>query len=358
MPTLPIKLKPYPDELLSSWFIRTSLANGSDPEGFAWAVWDKWRAWTRDFDRAMPEDKLRQLSKVSGMPVEVLKEMTLQSTIEKVLHKNDLNSKQAWAWVVSTGNRNRTRINGLHFCPQCLKEKPVYFRKSWRFAWNTICPEHKILLAIACPICNTVISPHLTTYQKTCLIKCTTCEYDLTLISGMTAENDVLNLQFLLNDIILDQRDSMNYPLGILEDQELFETLHFLLAFLHTGYRRLEPILDLFKELGINVDEISFSHSKGSAFEKYPVLERYHLMLGTSRLLALSKKELIELLVRVGITKQMFNLRIKRSNTIEDIYQELFDNRRKTGAKAVNQEIKPRSKIEVDLLMDEIKQFL
>jgi len=353
----PINPKPYAEELLSSWFIRLSIANSSDPVGLAGAIWGDWRAWTLDIDRVMPVEKLAILSKVSGVSVKDLQGMTLQPTLERILNRESLNPNQFWSWVIPLGHRNRTRINGLHFCSQCLNEPRVYFKKPWRLAWNTVCPDHNILLSISCPDCGTVISPHLVTYDSTDLVLCVSCKNNLSTIPQIKVHSDVVDFQLIVNDILSDKFNS-EYPLGATDYRDFFDILHYLLLFLHKAYRKLVPFQLLFSALDLNIDDMNFSHPKGATFEKYPVMERYYLMMAVSRLLKLSKTELIELLVECGITKQMFNVSDKRSVIIDEIHTSLFNNERSFGTRNVNRTIKARSKFEVDALMRELEPFL
>jgi hypothetical protein len=355
----PINVKPLPDELLSSWLIRTSLANGSDPSSLAGAVWGSWRLWTVDIDRFTSIDKLAILSKVSGISIEQLKTMTLQPIIEFILGQSNLNSKQTWQWVIPTGNRNRTRINGLHFCSECLKDNPVYFKKSWRLAWNTVCPKHHNLLSIACPACNSTISPHLATFENVDLSKCTICHYDLTLIPAIKADSAIVNLQNFLNSLVSTSCKTLGYPLGILNVCELFEVLHFLVIFLHTAYKKLVPFQRLFSELDLRIEDAHFSHLPGDTFESYPVFERYFLMLAVSRIFILPKKDVIQLFIRAGFTQQMLKVSKNRPRIFDEVCEELSNNCRNSAlTKHPKATIKPRPKAEVDVLMNEILPYL
>lgn len=355
----PINIKPFPDELLSSWLIRTSLANGSDPSSLVGAIWGNWRAWTVDIDRSAPVDRLATLSKVSGMSIERLKIMTLQPIIEFILNQSNLNSKQAWQWVIPTGSRNRTRINGLHFCSECLKENPVYFKKSWRLAWNTACPKHHVLLSISCPACSSTISPHLVTFENTDLRKCVVCHYDLTKIPAIKADKTVVDLQDFVDSLVLSPCKTHEYPLGILDASELFEVLHFLVIFLHTAYKGLMPFQRLFSELDLRIEDAHFSHSSGTTFEAYPVLERYFLMQAVSRIFLRSREDVIKLFVQTGLTQQMLSVKIDRPKIIDEACEKLLNNSRNSVlAKHPKKSIKPRSKAEVDALMNEILPFL
>lgn len=137
---IPVEL--LPDELFSSWLVRTALANGCDPLTFTGVVWPKWRVWTGDVDRHPPAERLAVLSKMSNIPVEALSESTLSPTALRIL--SEIPGKEiAWPWVLAIGARNRRRSGGLQYCAMCLTEDPKpYFRIPWRFAWHTGCEKH------------------------------------------------------------------------------------------------------------------------------------------------------------------------------------------------------------------------
>ncbi|RZS91127.1 TniQ protein [Motilibacter rhizosphaerae] len=49
-----------------------------------------------------------------------------------------------------------TRGRGSRFCPACLDETGGRWKLSWQLAWAVACPEHRLLLADACPHCGKV----------------------------------------------------------------------------------------------------------------------------------------------------------------------------------------------------------
>jgi len=354
-----INLKPFPDELLSSWLIRTAIANGSDPMSLTGTIWDKWRPWTVDIDRVIPDKKMLQLSFASNLPIDTLKSMTLEPIIEQILGGYKLNHSLPWPWVIPTGNRGRVHTNGLHFCSKCLKNPPIYFKQSWRLSWNTVCSKHHILLSIACPDCGTVVSPHLVTFQNTALEKCINCNYDLTQSPVIKASQSVIQLQSRLNTAAFNQHSTIKYPLNISGTKELFEVLHFLMIFLHTAYKKALPFQALFTELNVNIDKMNLSHSRGSNFESYSALERYYLMLSASKILSMPHTKVIQLFIQAGITKQMLNVSKDKPQLITNISKKLIDNPRKRKANIREKEaIKPRQKSEVDVMMNEIQQHL
>ena len=234
---LPINVKSLEDELLSSWLIRTAIANKTDPLGFSGGVWeDMYRFWTRDCDRYFPEEKAAPLSKYTGLLYLELQKLTLEPIIKKITHQQNLNPKIAWTWVIPTGQRNRTHVNGLHFCSHCLDDPPVYFKKQWRLSWNVACPKHEILLQLHCSKCYTVFSPHLITYTNTDFTKCQKCGFDLRQSQIIKATNDVILFQERLNEAAFkDKIDSIILKPPDSSISDIFATIHIFIFLFHSG---------------------------------------------------------------------------------------------------------------------------
>lgn len=170
---IPVEL--LPDELFSSWLVRTALANGCDPLTFTGVVWPKWRVWMVDVDRQPPAERLAVLSKMSNIPVEAFSESTLAPTALRIL--DGLPGKEsAWPWVLAIGARNRRRSGGLQYCPMCLTEDDrPYFRLQWRFAWHIGCEKHGCFLEDRCPECGAPVEPHRVTAESRSVAHCPSC---------------------------------------------------------------------------------------------------------------------------------------------------------------------------------------
>ena len=95
----------YPNETLSSWLIRSSILNGSQPSDWTNIIFNDNRMWNKDIDRFLQKEKLARLSKVSSKTIEELTNMTLEPLIQKIFKDEKLNPKKAWTFVVSTGQR-------------------------------------------------------------------------------------------------------------------------------------------------------------------------------------------------------------------------------------------------------------
>lgn len=354
----PIRLQPLEDEILSSWIIRNSIANGSDPSSWAGAIWPKWRAWTRDLDRMLPEARLHDLSKSSGLDAAALRNMTLEPLIGKILNTSRLKNKEAWKWVIPTGSRNKTKINGLHFCPKCIARKPSYYKKSWRLSWVVACPIHELLLINKCPSCDQSVSPHLVTYLQTDITQCISCDFNLTQAKQLSVDSDAFWLQELMNRSI-ENTKKVTLPLGINQYVELFDAIQFLMVFFQNSLKNSQSYKLLHDYLGLNSLENYHTPSSGIRIEARMYLERHFLMIATGRLLKLTLSKIISLFTDIGITQQMFMISKTSSSTIIEINDSLPDNSKLKYASSVSKStFKARSKKEVDALMAEILPLL
>ncbi len=214
--------RPYPNELLSSWLIRHSIAHGTDPMGWIYGIWGEWRAWTRDIDRTLPQEQMIELVRFSRLSVEEMSSMTLASTLEKFSEKG-FEQKASWNWIIPTGRRNRMIVSGLQFCPLCLNEKKIYFPKHWRLSWHTQCEIHHIALHSKCPECGQSFSPHLIDYQNPIISHCTRCGYDLKSTLTTPSPHELLQLQSSIDSICNDStKCSLLYSLWGFEDNTSF----------------------------------------------------------------------------------------------------------------------------------------
>lgn len=357
---LPINVKPLEDELLSSWLIRTAIANKTDPLGFSGGVWeDMYRFWTRDCDRFFPQEKAASLSKFTGLSYLELQKLTLEPIIKKITHQQKLNPKTAWTWVIPTGHRNRTHINGLHFCSHCLDDPPIYFKKQWRLSWNVACPKHGILLQLHCPKCYTVFSPHLITYTNTDFTKCQKCGFDLRHSPIEKATNEVILFQEKLNNIVFkDHVDTMILKPPDITISDIFATIHNLLFLFHR-VDRCETVQKLVEKLTSHYPR-HYDFLSKQTLESIDVKERYLLFSFIERLFQYDVKGIFALFIDSEITRQMLlEAGYTLSPFIEELIYQLKDNgRMRVERKRYRQALEPRSPEEVERLMDEIRKYL
>lgn len=213
----PIHLKPFPDELLSSWIVRLAHGHGLKLQTFCSLVFGRDKSiWNRDIDKLAPDWLIHKLAECTGTSIQAVMETTLKS-YEGILyehHQPNGNTK----WILPLGVYHRTRRgHGLQFCPLCLAEDAEpYFRKRWRLALSTICTKHNCYLLDACPQCKSPLAPHRTDMhpKESCPHKalgacCWKCGFDLRSAS-MTNVNDSasarlqIQLEFALEQGYID----------------------------------------------------------------------------------------------------------------------------------------------------------
>lgn len=191
--TVPVPL--LPDELFSSWLVRAAIVQGCDPLELTGDLWPHWRAWVRDIDRGIEQEKLRPLSKTSGISETVFTAAMLRPVAE-VVAGMPLIAQSAWPWILALGSRNLKRHGGFQYCPACFAtDATPYYRLQWRFAWHTMCATHGCMLHDRCPHCLHPIEPNRLTAKDEHVAVCATCKKDLRDVSVSEMDERALNLQ-------------------------------------------------------------------------------------------------------------------------------------------------------------------
>lgn len=171
----PYHPKPQPDELLSSWVIRTALGHGQRPHGFCKAVWPAVNVWTRDIDNMVPPALLKGMARRTHTSSWRAEATTLAALEGELFECHFPNGRTKW--VLRGGIYHRLRRNPwLQYCPHCLAEDPdPYFRRSWRLAFMATCSKHSVVLRDRCPMCDEPVVPH----RAKEIHLCHGCEFDL-----------------------------------------------------------------------------------------------------------------------------------------------------------------------------------
>jgi len=292
--------------------------------------------------------------------------MTLESIYTKLINPQTVNPKKHWQYIIPTGIRNRTKTNGLHFCPLCLKESTPYLKKQWRLSWNCICEEHNILLELYCHTCNKCFSPHLIDYINTDFTKCQYCDAPLSNTICTPSKKSVLTLQkFLNNSLKLNTVAVNNYPIFNKTISELFSTVRGFMLFFRDLIHSKSYILHkdyIFLHMNYQYKPIANDRtSHQSNIDALPVRQRYQLLDMLSSIFQMNLKEIILMLISADVSKQFFTRSITLySPTLTHISNSL-KNRPKTVNKKIVKSIsayQPHSKDEVEILMEEIRPYL
>lgn len=181
----PAHPKPQPDELLSSWLVRLTMAHGLKLHTFCSLIWPRKQIWNRDIDKSADEWMLDILAQKTGTPLEKVFGTTLAAYQGKVYEKHNPFGNTIWIMPVGVYHRKRRQF-GLQFCPVCLAEdsKP-YFRRRWRLAFMTCCEQHGITLLDRCPQCGDSINFHRNEMgdrnkqAPDSVVHCHACRFDL-----------------------------------------------------------------------------------------------------------------------------------------------------------------------------------
>lgn len=160
-PLWPIRYKPLPDELLSSWLVRLARGHGLRVQTFCNLIFgNQLQVWNRDIDRLGPDWLVDVLSERTGTPIEIARGTTLRSYEGRLYPV--FRTSGALQWITTLQMFHRTRQGfGMQYCPQCLLEDLVpYFRKAWRVAFVTTCATHQCMLRDRCFACGAGVAFH------------------------------------------------------------------------------------------------------------------------------------------------------------------------------------------------------
>ncbi len=111
----------------------------------------------RDVDRTPPVWFVDAFCRYTGVDRKTATEATLRTYKHKLFDKNRISGHQQWILTLSQSGTKR-RAYGQQFCSACLADDLIpYFRKQWRIALFTYCPDHHIELHDACPYCDSPV---------------------------------------------------------------------------------------------------------------------------------------------------------------------------------------------------------
>lgn len=173
----PVRKAPLAGEVFSSWLLRNIRAFGDTPHAFCKGQWPTRQFWTRDLDRSVSDEVVRDLSESTRVDPAVAQGTLLASGIERVTRDWRRHGIIPWVLPVGVFHRVRTRF-GQQVCPQCLAtDEEPYLRKTWRLATSVACLRHRCQLLDACPYCEAPIVPHRSPLLRVWL--CHKCTKDL-----------------------------------------------------------------------------------------------------------------------------------------------------------------------------------
>ncbi len=342
--SVPIPL--LPDELLSSWLVRTAFGHGCDPLALTGYLWPDWRAWTQDFDRGLNKKYLSILTEISGIKASKFFAASLQSFIS-IIHSKNINKYSNLPWILPVGIRNRRRHGGLQYCPLCFSEdKEPYFRVQWRLAWHTICPIHNVNLMDKCPTCMSPIEPHRLLPSDGNMGVCATCKQNLKKTIPINAEAEALLFQQTA-DRVVKCKYGFYGKLRLPSAEWFLLSRFFVTLLIRTSPKKSKGLTLLAEAVGINLCDLIPSET-GLSFELLPVNERIMLISGVRKLFKFDASQLLELLIKLSITAStLCESQHSLPVCIKDILKKLQQNNQLYRKKIKNNSSSPNSKITV-----------
>ena len=285
-----IRLKPKPDELLTSWIIRLAWAHGIKLHVFCRLIWgSQTEIWTRDFDRLADSVYVEYLSQKTATPLTQANQTLLRSFEGVVFEKH--NPYGNTHWIMPLGIRHRIRMAyGQQYCPLCLEESP-YLKKTWRMAFSTVCSKHQILLFDRCPQCQFPIHFHRIDMgnrhrlASLDLHYCYRCKCDLRRPANTRPKSllEVMSIQNQFENFILTKKASVG-PHANIHSLEYFNGIRQLLRLL-LGIRNSDNFQkEIARLTNTPFIPIKKSHSN-RIIEVKSVEERFNGILTLSRLL-------------------------------------------------------------------------
>jgi len=228
----PAHPKPFPDEIFSSWLIRTAHKNGPGLHSFCHLVWPHRQIWTRDIDRIVALDLLDKMSQKTGANRDGLECLFLQHYEGKLFIQIATKALNQWIRYIGVKHRLRTQ-HGQLYCPLCLEGDAIpYFRKLWRTNLSPVCLEHSVVLRDCCDKCGSTVMPH-----RGKMIECSECGYDLRDARAWFAHPEALKLaQALVARANGMRLWGMAVP-KIEQDIEFFQTTRIVMSMLCSGIR-------------------------------------------------------------------------------------------------------------------------
>lgn len=148
---LPIYVKPYDDEVLSSWITRLACSHGLPPYTFISLLLPQVGTRSINPDRTNFA-LLEKLESVSNVSFDRLKDATVDIYNKKVYWKFPESGPIPWVLPFVNSVLWKRQVFGIQFCPECLSEKP-FFRLSHRLAFMVVCPIHRRQLLDRCQHC-------------------------------------------------------------------------------------------------------------------------------------------------------------------------------------------------------------
>lgn len=168
-------VKPFNDELLSSWLFRLSRVNYTNLENIYYRLFTKKLFYIKDIDLyTLKENDLKK--DIDFLTIEDLQNhqlVKLEGYIEETINKDGRHR-----WVTPFKGRHKSsKTLTVRYCPICLKEES-YIRFDWRLLFINVCSKHHCFLHNRCSECGKELHLIPNDYTQE-LYTCHSCKSDL-----------------------------------------------------------------------------------------------------------------------------------------------------------------------------------
>lgn len=231
--TLAVYLAPQPDELLSSWVMRTCHANATSFYSLLWHHKKSSYAQT-DIDQCKNHEFLSWLAEELKHPegfkgVWNLSLLPIKELETEFPHRS---------WIRGI-DRRAFKWRAFRYCPVCLRndERP-YYRQYWRLDWYEVCHHHQVQMYSSCFSCKAPLILHRIKWKESHLAHCNKCHADLSKTPEIGVNLDQQTLTSIKQLLLLIKK----------QDKQLYSSLHFLEAFideLHKHGRAVTLLQDI-----------------------------------------------------------------------------------------------------------------
>ncbi len=274
----PIRYKPIPGELLSSWVVRLAHGHGMSLTSFCnLALGADARVLTVDIDRRSPQWLLESLALHTGTPLEAVRQTTLrfyEGTLYPEFHVGGI-----LPWVISIKLPRSARLGpGLQFCPYCLRTDPrPYFRRCWRVALQTFCERHQRLLLDRCPRCGASlfvqrVDTNLCHAEIDGICHCHNCDFDLRMAEAPDVDDRGSGLLSELQQLTRDLSS-----LGAAGPRDLLDRLHAMAVTMLSC--KVKPRLCDCLACRFGYSDLEIVRTRKPALELQSVLARHAVLL-------------------------------------------------------------------------------
>lgn len=255
-------------------------ANGIKLQTLSWMLFGYGNSpWHRDVDRQPPARFLDIVCVHTGLSREDANHTTLGTYRGRLYPKPKSSGLLRWISPIISAGASRHGF-GVHFCPECLAKDAVpYFRKHWRLALSTYCPDHDCFLYDACPACGAPVAFFRHDFGREIsetrgIACCWKCEFDFRRakrIPVVFPGNDVREIYGgMLASLTVLEAGGAQFCMGF------FDVLHQLCRIMGMGENQGKLLAHVANRSGMPVPPITLGRI---SVEERRLAERYPLLL-------------------------------------------------------------------------------